>query len=112
MKFLIDENLSHRLVPKLEATFPGTVHVFQTDLPTPSEDISIWNYALNHDYVILTQDRDFDSLSQWKGFPPQVVLLHAWNLRTDAIAKRLISEKDKILERLSQSEVGVLEIYF
>lgn len=62
--------------------------------------------------MILTQVRDFEKLSQWIGSPPQVVLLHAWNLKTDAIAKRLISEKDKILEKLSVREVGVLEIYF
>lgn len=112
MRFLIDENLSHRLVRLLVESFPGSVHLSQTDLPMPSEDHAIWHYALENNFVILTQDKDFYNISQWNGSPPQVVLLHAWNLKTNEIAKRLNFEKEMILQKLSLSEVEVLEIFF
>ena len=32
VKLLLDENLSHRLVPRLEDAFPGTAHVEEVEL--------------------------------------------------------------------------------
>jgi predicted nuclease of predicted toxin-antitoxin system len=38
VKLLLDENISRRLVPLLQASFPGTTHVI----------LAVWNARLTH----------------------------------------------------------------
>jgi predicted nuclease of predicted toxin-antitoxin system len=59
MMLLIDENLSWRLVRLLEKDFPEIIHVVNTPLQSASRDTLIWNYAIEHQYSILTNDDDF-----------------------------------------------------
>jgi predicted nuclease of predicted toxin-antitoxin system len=42
-------------------------------------DREIWEYARVHDFTIVTQDGDFDQLSQVLGFPPKVIWLRMGN---------------------------------
>lgn len=66
MKFLIDENLSDKLVKHLDPTFPGTTHVKALQL-TSQPDNEIWELAKREGYIILTQDDDFVELSVLRG---------------------------------------------
>lgn len=61
MKLLFDQNLSHRLVSALEDLFPGSLHVRFLGL-ADVDDLSIWNYAKDHQLIIGTQDSDY---SDW-----------------------------------------------
>ena len=54
MKFLVDENLSNRLVLLIEKSYPDTIHVSQIGLVKPSEDLEIWHFALKNHFVVLT----------------------------------------------------------
>lgn len=58
MKLLLDENLSHRIVLDLEVSYPGSSQVSLLNL-SEATDIQIWNYARDHDYIIVTLDADF-----------------------------------------------------
>jgi predicted nuclease of predicted toxin-antitoxin system len=61
VKLLLDENLSRRMVPFLQAPFPGSSHVALLGLErTP--DKAIWDYAKANDFVIVTSDADFEEL--------------------------------------------------
>lgn len=59
MKFLIDNNLSVKLVQPFQIYFPGTVHVNQR-LTAYADDHVIWDYARDNYFTILTKDNDFD----------------------------------------------------
>ena len=58
MKFLFDQNLSHKLVQALSDLFPGSVHVRDVGLQKAS-DSAIWTYAKENAYIIASKDDDF-----------------------------------------------------
>ena len=53
MKLLLDQNLSHRIVPSLEATYPNSTQVGILGMGEAT-DKAIWDYAQQQDYVIIT----------------------------------------------------------
>ncbi len=113
MKLLIDANLSWRLVNLLKNNFPEITHVATTGLPQATSDKSIWDYALQNGYSIITSDEDFYLLSISKGFPPKIILLKTGNQSTRYIATILNKHKAEISDFITDndSEYGVLEIY-
>lgn len=111
MKLLLDANISWRLVKKVDAHFPETLHVNLTNLPNPASDIEIWSYALQNDFVIVTNDEDFLRLSLAKHFPPKVILLRMGNQSTEFMASILIANKEAIEQLKTSKTIGVLEIY-
>ena len=68
MKLLFDANLSTKLVKRLADLFPGLTHVFDTGLVRFTPDSTIWEYAGQNGFVIVTADADFVHLSQQRGF--------------------------------------------
>ena len=110
MKLLIDENLSHRLVRRLEAQFPGTEHINRFGL-AGRRDTFIWEHGRQNGYVILTQDDDFAELSVLRGAPPKVILLRTGTLPSARIAELLLERHLRIYTLLgNDSEVNCLEI--
>ena len=71
MKLLLDQNLSPRLVHRLADLYPNSSHVMDEELDR-SLDREVWNYARQHDYLIVTKDVDFSELSVLLGFPRRV----------------------------------------
>jgi len=55
MKLLLDQNLSHRLIPLLEDLFPDSAHVRALGF-AEADDLTLWNYAKERGFVIVTQD--------------------------------------------------------
>lgn len=110
MKLLIDENLSYRLVKQLQEQFPGSEQVRRLGLIT-SRDAAIWEFASQHDFVILTQDDDFLDLSLLRGAPPKVLLLRTGNLPSAQVVSLLRSHHLKIYTLLAPaSEINCLEL--
>ncbi len=97
MKFLIDNNLSHKLVGYFATVFPDSEHV-RTVLSVQAPDSKIWNYAGRNGFVILTKDNDFDEFSQLYGCPPKVVHLICGNRATAFIAELVQSHTNELLE--------------
>ncbi|MCP4312125.1 MAG: hypothetical protein GY790_12740, partial [Bacteroidetes bacterium] len=50
MKLLLDQNLSFRLLEKLEPVYPGSTQVHTVGLDQ-SDDLAIWQYAKEQDFV-------------------------------------------------------------
>jgi predicted nuclease of predicted toxin-antitoxin system len=110
MKVLFDANISWKLVNILKPVFDECAHVDFIGLESPANDKTIWDYAQNKGYVIVTKDNDFLDLLELKGFPPKVVLIKTGNNSSKALADLLINAKLKI-EELENNEYGLLELY-
>jgi predicted nuclease of predicted toxin-antitoxin system len=89
MKFLFDENLSHRLVEAVRDLFPGSLHVLQVGLARGTSDRQIWDFAKQNGFAVITGDTDFVTLANTFGPPPKVVLLENCDYPTRE-ASRLI----------------------
>lgn len=110
MKLLIDQNLSYRLVRPLQEQFPGTEQVRRLGL-IDSRDTTIWEYAREREFVILTQDEDFADLSSLRGAPPKVLLLRTGNLPSTQVVELLRSHLLMIYTLLApESEINCLEL--
>ena len=109
MKLLLDANLSWRLTAALTEEFGECVHVNKTELPKPAKDTEIWNYAAINGYTIVTQDSDFLSLFQIRGFPPKIILLRVGNIDRKTAEKILVSAKPSIIS-FENDDNGLLEI--
>ena len=72
MKLLFDQNLSPRLVNLLADLYPGSSHVYLLGIDR-ADDREVWNYAQRENYLIITEDADFNDLCLLLGFPPNVV---------------------------------------
>lgn len=51
MKFLFDQNISHRILYQLSEQFDLSIHVKQEGLIN-SPDIQIWEYAKQNDFIL------------------------------------------------------------
>jgi predicted nuclease of predicted toxin-antitoxin system len=78
MKLLFDENLSFRLVAALADIFPGSSHVRDVGL-LGADDLSVWNYAADHGFLLASKDTDFYERSLVFGAPPKIIWLRIGN---------------------------------
>lgn len=102
MKLLFDQNLSRRLVSRLETEFPQSAHVAEIGLDQAT-DHEIWSYAGAEGFVVVSKDADFRQLAFLHGPPPKVVWLRVGNVSTDAIHELLVASVD-VLEAFDRSE--------
>ena len=109
MRILLDANISWKLVSKLKPIYGECVHADLIGLKVPADDIDIWDYALENNYIIITKDNDFLNLMELKGFPPKIVLLRTGNNSSSGLLELLINKKSMI-EDLVNNEYGLLEI--
>ncbi|MBL7700044.1 MAG: DUF5615 family PIN-like protein [Chitinophagaceae bacterium] len=110
MQLLLDANLSRKLVERLNKLYENCFHVDHIGLLVPATDIQIWNYALENDLVIVTNDDDFLNLSNDKGFPPKVILLRVGNQSTKAIEELLVAKFNELEAFDDLDQQGCLEI--
>ena len=109
MKLLLDANISWRLTAVLAEHFGSCAHVNRTNLPVPAKDSTIWDYAAEHGYIIVTQDSDFLNFLETKGYPPKVILLRTGNISRKKAETILLQAKTAI-EELDAKYYGLLEI--
>lgn len=96
MKFLIDNNLSHKLLSRILTTFPDSEHVRNT-VGVAADDLAVWEYALKGNFVILTKDNDFDERSLVNGCPPKVVHLICGNRSSDYIQELILKNQEELI---------------
>ncbi|HEX3247185.1 MAG TPA: DUF5615 family PIN-like protein [Chloroflexota bacterium] len=84
MKLLFDENLSPRLCIELASEYPASAHVRDVGLKGAS-DRSIWQFASDGGFTIVSKDTDFRDQSFVSGHPPKVIWLDVGNINTAAI---------------------------
>jgi predicted nuclease of predicted toxin-antitoxin system len=106
---LLDENLSPRLVQRLESLFPKLAHVRDFGLKQASDE-AIWEWAKKNNYTIVTTDADFAALSGVKGFPPKVVHLEECDFPLRTIEWLMRRNAIKISEFDRNSSTGLLAL--
>ena len=111
MKWLLDANVSYRLVKQLAALPVAVLHVNRTGLPVPADDREIWEWARINGHIVITNDEDFYRFAGVLGFPPKVVMLRTGNQSTRFMATLLTQHLDDIRQLDSSAENGVLELF-
>lgn len=109
MKLLLDQNISKKLVRKLQEYFPNSIHIASIKL-NKANDIEIWNYAKANNFTIVSQDADFFEILIMRGHPPHVVWLKMGNTSSLNILNKLISNRKKIVELQENNFSGCIEI--
>ena len=112
MRLLFDQNISHRVVKALKNTYPEARQVKDLQLENAS-DRSIWTYAKEKSYTIVTFDSDFNDIAALYGHPPKVIWLRFGNTLTGNLIKLLESHFDVIssfINNLEYKEIACLEI--
>ena len=107
MKLLLDENLSRRLIRRIEDLFPDSKHVSSEGL-TQASDAALWDYARQNGFVIVSADSDFYDFAITIGPPPKVIWLRGCDYPTATVEKLLRSEAIRIAEFEKDSEQAVL----
>ena len=106
MKLLLDENLSRRLVPELQQSFPGSSQVALLGLER-STDADLCDYAASNGFVLCSKDDDFLALVAARGFSPKLIRIALGNVTNDRILEALLRSADAIKHALMEEGVGV-----
>jgi len=88
LKLLFDQNLSPVLVEELQDLFPGSAHTEALGLAR-ADDSSIWEYARQNGFTIVSRDADFPERGVLLGSPPKVIWIRRGNCSTAEIAEIL-----------------------
>ena len=109
MKLLFDHNLSPRLVRKFADLYPNSQHLFLLEMDR-DEDLTIWEYARQHNYTIVTRDSDYNDLSLVRGFPPKVIWIRRGNCSTHEIEDMLRAATLDIQAFFQNPALGILTL--
>lgn len=109
MKILVDNNLSYRLIPKLNNIVSQSSHVQKHGLEK-SDDKTVWHFAKENNFAILTKDADFDNIVAIEGCPPKIIKLNCGNKKTGWIIEMIEKHQSDIKNFLTQTEDCILII--
>jgi predicted nuclease of predicted toxin-antitoxin system len=113
MKLLFDQNISHRIVLKLNELLPFSSQVRLLGLEN-AKDVEIWQFSKENDYTIVTFDTDFFDLSLIRGIPPKIIWLRIGNTATEKLVECLKENIELIKDFINNpenKELACLEIY-
>jgi len=112
VSLLFDQNISFRIIKKIQDIFPNSKQIKELGLENYSDN-RIWKYAKDNNYTIVTFDSDFFEISNLKGHPPKIIWLRTGNTTTENVIEILNLKKDIItdfIENPTYSEISCLEI--
>src|SRR5580765_2654277 len=109
MKLLVDMNLSPRWARFLTEAGIEAVHWSAVGAGN-APDSEIFDYALKHDYVVLTHDLDFSAiLAATLGEKPSVVQVRAEDLNPDAIGAKILAALHQTESELEEGALITVE---
>lgn len=109
MKLFLDQNLSFKLCTALVDVFPGSTQARLAGLET-ADDRTIWRYAGEGGFTLVSQDADFAEMAALYGPPPRVVWLRGGNRPTASVEALLRRHTDLLRAFIDDSEAACLEI--
>jgi predicted nuclease of predicted toxin-antitoxin system len=95
VKLLFDQNVSYRIVRKLDALFPKSEQVKRLGYDNKS-DRFLWEFAKRFGFTIVTYDSDFHNLSQQFGHPPKLIWVKSKNQTTDNLERLFLNHFQSI----------------
>lgn len=109
MKLLFDENLSFKLCERLAGMYPGSSQVRLLGL-AEADDRTVWNYARDEGFILVSLDADFADRAALLGPPPKVIWLRRGNQPTEVIEK-LLRDHSEVIAAFANDAAACLEIY-
>lgn len=109
MKLLFDENLSPQFPKRLGALYSNSIHVRDIGLKG-ADDITIWEHAAAHGFILVTKDDDFLQISVLRGCPPKLVIIGAGNCPSSAIESLFRAQIRKLEEFERDPSAFILEL--
>jgi len=110
MKLLFDQNISYRITKQIIDIFPESKQVRELGLENHT-DKSIWEFAKEKGFTIVTFDGDFYDFSLIWGYPPQVIWIRSFNQTTKNIEKLLRMHHLAVEQFILEEDLGCIEIY-
>jgi predicted nuclease of predicted toxin-antitoxin system len=109
VKVLLDQNLSQRIKPQLEAIGFDVKHVREIGLQE-SPDEAVWEFARKNGWTIVSKDGDFAGMALIYGPPPKVIRLRIGNSPWQASGDLLVSRAIEIQAFLDDPSTSLLLI--
>lgn len=110
MKLLLDENLSRRIVPFIQESYPQSTQVALIGLEQMN-DRELRQYAIDNDFIIATKDADFYEMNLLYGQPPKIIWLKMGNQSKAATINALINNREFIYQALIVEDKECVEIF-
>lgn len=104
MRFLVDVNL-----PKYFSYFNSPDFLFIYDINSSATDTYIWDYALEHNLIIITKDTDFYTKFLLEKKSPKVIHIKLGNCSLKELHTYFESHWLSCLEHISNSNFVILE---
>lgn len=109
MKLLFDNNLSHKLVARLDDIFSDSTHVMFENMDE-SEDEAIWQFAKENGFTIISKDADYNDMSLVFGFPPKIIWVRVGNCKLSDMERIIRSHSIAINDFFHNQALAILEI--
>ena len=106
MRLLFDQNLSPHLKYTLQDLYPQYLHVREVGLES-ADDVTVWEYAAEGAFTIVSKDSDFRQLSFTYGHPPKVIWIRRGNCSTSEI-EQILRDRYSDLIAFYEDEQGAL----
>jgi len=103
MNFLIDANLSRRLVDIFHERGQSAVHVLDLPDGNTTSDLVILQYLDEQNFAIVTKDSDFTTSFWLKNRPNRLLLLSTGNISNKELEALLIANFDQIISDLTDN---------
>ncbi len=103
-KYLIDANL-----PYYFSLWNTPDFIQQKDIGDTWNDDEIWNYARQHNLIIITKDADFSLKVLYRGTPPKVIHIKFGNLKIRDFHNTILTMWN-IIERTIE-ESNLINVY-
>lgn len=111
MKILIDQNISFRIVARIQQSFTTVSHVKSLNL-IDENDYKIFQFARQNGYdAILTLDEDFYNILLEHNPPPKVIWLRTGNCSTAHLSQIILNNQADIQTFLNSTDHDCLEIF-
>ena len=110
MRLLFDQNISFRVVKQLKSIFPDAIGVRECGLFN-ADDMTIWEFARQNDYTVVTFDKDLPSIGSVKGFPPRIIWLRTGNLSNESLISLFTTRADQFSAFVNNDKNGCLLVY-
>jgi predicted nuclease of predicted toxin-antitoxin system len=109
MKLLFDQNISHRLISRIQDILPNSKQVRELNLEN-STDREIWGFAKENGFTIVTFDGDFYDFSLVWGHPPKIIWIRTLHQTTHKVEEILRKHHLILAEFQDNEDLACLEI--
>ena len=93
----------------MQDLFPGSLHI-SAALARRTPDESIWLYARDNDFVIVSKDSDYRDLSNRLGYLPKLICIRTGNSQNAVVESLLRDHYNEIMALEQDPGRGIIEL--